>query len=53
MFLAEMGDKSQLAVIGLAGQTGQPGGVFLGAVAALVLLTLVAAVVGRAMVNAR
>jgi len=26
LFLAEMGDKLQLAVIGLAGQTGQPGG---------------------------
>jgi putative Ca2+/H+ antiporter (TMEM165/GDT1 family) len=51
LFLAEMGDKSQLAVIGLAGQTGQPGGVFLGAAAALALLTLVAAVVGRVVVR--
>jgi Ca2+/H+ antiporter, TMEM165/GDT1 family len=51
LLLAEMGDKSQLAVIGLVGQTGQPGEVFLGATAALVLLTLVAAVVGRVAVR--
>jgi Ca2+/H+ antiporter, TMEM165/GDT1 family len=51
LFVAEMGDKTQLAVVGLAAQTGAPWPVFLGAVAALTLGTLLAVWVGRAVIR--
>jgi Ca2+/H+ antiporter, TMEM165/GDT1 family len=47
LFAAEMGDKTQLAVIGLTAQTGAPASVFAGALAALALVTLAAAWLGR------
>jgi putative Ca2+/H+ antiporter (TMEM165/GDT1 family) len=46
IFLAELGDKTQLAAIALSSQTGKPLQVFLGASAALTTLTLVAVFLG-------
>ena len=48
LFAAEMGDKTQLAVVGMVVKSGSPVSVFVGASLALVLLTLVAVLVGRA-----
>ncbi len=47
VFLAEIGDKTQLAVITLSASTKAPTSVFVGAVAALVLITAIGAIVGR------
>jgi len=44
--IAELGDKSQLAVVGLAARTGQPVEVFVGAAAALTVVTLVGVLAG-------
>ena len=41
LFLAEMGDKTQLAAITLAAQTRSPVSVFLGAALALALVSLI------------
>lgn len=49
LFLAEMGDKTQLAAITLAGQTRSPFSVFLGASLALVLVSLIGVAVGTAL----
>jgi Ca2+/H+ antiporter, TMEM165/GDT1 family len=46
LFLAELGDKTQLAVLTLSASTQKPWTVFLGASAALVLLTALAALLG-------
>lgn len=46
LFLAEMGDKTQLAAITLAAQTRSPVSVFLGASLALALVSLVGVAVG-------
>ncbi|HEY0005237.1 MAG TPA: TMEM165/GDT1 family protein [Pyrinomonadaceae bacterium] len=46
LFLAEMGDKTQLAAITLAAQTGSPVSVFLGAALALVLVSLIGVALG-------
>lgn len=46
LFLAELGDKTQLAVFTLAASHKAPGTVFLGAAAALVLVTLIGAYLG-------
>ncbi len=48
IFLAELGDKTQLAAITLTASSNRPLGVFLGASAALVSVTLVGVVVGAA-----
>jgi putative Ca2+/H+ antiporter (TMEM165/GDT1 family) len=47
VFLAELGDKTQLAVITLVGKNKQPLPVFVGAAAALVLITALGAVLGQ------
>ena len=47
VFLAEMGDKTQLAVFGAATATRKPLEVFLGAAAGLVLVKLLAVVAGH------
>ena len=47
LFVAELGDKTQLAVITLTSKTGKPVAVFIGAVAALALVTLLGALVGE------
>jgi putative Ca2+/H+ antiporter (TMEM165/GDT1 family) len=46
LFLAEMGDKTQLAAITLAAQTRSPVSVFLGAALALALVSLIGVGVG-------
>ncbi|MGI6036003.1 MAG: TMEM165/GDT1 family protein [Limnochordia bacterium] len=46
LFLAEMGDKTQLAVFTLAARTQAPWSVFLGGSAALVLVTLLGSFLG-------
>ena len=47
LFLAELGDKTQLAVISLASSEKSPLSVFLGAVLALAMVTLVGVLVGN------
>ncbi|MBC7224315.1 MAG: TMEM165/GDT1 family protein [Anaerolineae bacterium] len=49
LFLAELGDKTQLAVISMVCKTEKPVPVFLGAVAALALVTLIGVVAGGAL----
>jgi putative Ca2+/H+ antiporter (TMEM165/GDT1 family) len=51
LFLAELGDKTQLSVITLTSKTGEPWKVFAGAVIALVLVTLVGVLLGEALVR--
>jgi putative Ca2+/H+ antiporter (TMEM165/GDT1 family) len=51
LFLAELGDKTQLAVIAFTSDTDSPWKVFLGASAALVLSTAVAVLFGRALLR--
>ncbi len=46
LFVAELGDKTQLAVITMTARTGRPVTVLLGAVAALALVTLLGVIVG-------
>jgi len=46
LFLAEMGDKTQLAVFSLTAQSRAPLSVFLGASLALVVVTLVGVLLG-------
>ncbi len=52
VFLAEMGDKTQLAAISMVGKTGKTWAVFLGASIALVCVTLVGVLFGAALVKA-
>jgi len=47
LFLAELGDKTQLAVFTLTAKHGNPLPIFLGASAALVLVTAIGAVIGQ------
>jgi putative Ca2+/H+ antiporter (TMEM165/GDT1 family) len=49
IFLAEMGDKTQLAAIAAVAKTGKPGTVFLGASLALVAVTLIGVTGGEAL----
>ena len=49
LFLAEMGDKTQLAVLTLTAQTRSPLSVFLGAALALALVSLIGVMVGSAL----
>ena len=46
VFLAEIGDKSQLAAIALGGNSGSPRAVFLGSVAALILASFLGVIAG-------
>jgi putative Ca2+/H+ antiporter (TMEM165/GDT1 family) len=46
VFLAELGDKTQLAIVSISGTTSRPGAVFAGSAAALVLASLVGASAG-------
>jgi putative Ca2+/H+ antiporter (TMEM165/GDT1 family) len=47
LFVAELGDKTQLAVISLASSEKSPLSVFVGAVLALAMVTLVGVLVGN------
>ena len=47
VFLAELGDKTQLAALLLSAQSGRPGVVFLGASLALISSSLVGVLLGR------
>ena len=48
LFVAELGDKTQLAVISMASNHDKPWTVFIGATAALALVTLLGVVGGQA-----
>lgn len=47
LFLAELGDKTQLAVISMTCKTGKPWMVFVGAALALIVVTLIGAFAGQ------
>ena len=47
VFLAEIGDKSQLAAIALSGSSQSPRAVFLGSIAALLLASFIGVLVGE------
>lgn len=49
VFLAELGDKTQLTALTLTASTGRPLAVFVGASAALVAVTLIGVMVGGAL----
>jgi Ca2+/H+ antiporter, TMEM165/GDT1 family len=49
IFLAEIGDKTQLAAMTMAAQSKQPWGVFLGAAVALTAVSAIGVVVGSAL----
>jgi putative Ca2+/H+ antiporter (TMEM165/GDT1 family) len=51
LLLAELGDKTQLATIGLTCETGKPWTVFIGAASALVAITFLAVVFGQAITS--
>ncbi|TEU15110.1 MAG: TMEM165/GDT1 family protein [Anaerolineales bacterium] len=51
IFLAELGDKTQLACIGLTCKARSPLAVFLGAVGALAVVTLIGVIFGEALTN--
>ncbi len=51
VFLAEMGDKTQLTTITLSSTTNKPLAVFLGSSAALILATLLGALAGGSIAN--
>ncbi|MGQ9626513.1 MAG: TMEM165/GDT1 family protein [Anaerolineae bacterium] len=51
LFLAELGDKTQLAVISLVSKHRSPGPVFIGAVAALAVVTLLGVLAGEALLS--
>ena len=49
VFLAELGDKTQLATVALSGTTNRPFAVFLGSASALVVASLLGAMAGGSM----
>ena len=51
IFLAEMGDKTQLTTITLSSTTNKPLAVFIGSSAALILATLIGALAGGSIAN--
>ena len=51
IFLAELGDKTQLAAIMMTSKTGRPLSVFGGAVVALALVTLIGVLVGEGLTS--
>ncbi len=46
IFVAELGDKTQLAVLTMSAESGKPWMVFIGAALALTVISLIAALVG-------
>ncbi len=51
LFVAELGDKTQLSVITLTSKTGEAWKVFFGAASALVLVTLLGVLLGETLVR--
>jgi putative Ca2+/H+ antiporter (TMEM165/GDT1 family) len=51
IFLAELGDKTQLAAILMTSKTGRPLSVFFGAIIALSLVTLIGVVFGEGLIS--
>ena len=51
VFLAELGDKTQLATVALSGTSDRPLAVFLGSASALVLASLLGAMAGGAVAS--
>jgi Ca2+/H+ antiporter, TMEM165/GDT1 family len=51
LFVAELGDKTQLSVITLTSKTAEPLKVFIGAACALVLVTLLGVLLGEILVR--
>lgn len=51
IFLAELGDKTQLAAILMTSKTGRPLSVFVGAITALSLVTLIGVVFGEGLIS--
>lgn len=51
IFLAELGDKTQLATILMTSKTGHPLTVFVGAILALSLVTLIGVLVGEGLIS--
>jgi putative Ca2+/H+ antiporter (TMEM165/GDT1 family) len=51
LFVAELGDKTQLAVISMTSKTQEPIKVFIGAACALVLVTLLGVLLGEILVR--
>ena len=51
VFLAELGDKTQLATVALSGTSDRPLAVFVGSSSALVLASLLGAMTGGSIVN--
>ena len=51
ILLAELGDKTQLATLMMTTRTGRPLSVFLGAVSALTVVTLLGVLVGEGLVR--
>ena len=51
VFLAEMGDKTQLTTITLSSSTNKPLAVFIGSSTALILATLLGALAGNSIAN--
>ena len=51
LFVAELGDKTQLAAISMTSETGKPWSVFVGGVAALALVTLIGVAFGSALLQ--
>ncbi len=49
LFLAEIGDKTQLAALSLTAKSGKPISVFIGAATALVTITLLGVIFGEAL----
>ena len=49
VFLAELGDKTQLATVALSGTTNRPLAVFVGSASALVFASLLGAIAGGSM----
>jgi putative Ca2+/H+ antiporter (TMEM165/GDT1 family) len=51
IFLAELGDKTQLAAILMTSKTGRPFSVFVGAIVALSLVTFIGVVFGEGLIS--
>ena len=51
VFLAELGDKTQLATVAISGTSNRPFAVFVGSSSALVLASLIGAIAGGSLSN--